>query len=307
MNPIYASWLIQIEITNYCKFKCAYCTRATRHFKKPYFADLKFIEKALKSLEGWKKGVGCMGGEPTEHPQFDKICYLYQKYFPESQCGLWTSGGKYYKKYKELIDQTFAILVFNDRTKNISYHRPPLIALKDVIEDKVLLDKLIDSCWLQHRWSPSITYKGAFFCEVAATQDLLFKGEGGFALEKGWWKKEPPQFRNQVDKFCYQCGIPLPIQSKNSTTNIELVSESNAKKLLSVVSPAALRKKIRIHNNIYSKEDINLMENSISRPPYLPSYSHDHRHQTRFSYVRLPKNALKWMEEQIKFGSVKRF
>jgi 2-iminoacetate synthase ThiH len=63
--PIYAAWLIQIEITNYCRFKCAHCTRATRHFSKHYFVSLDFVEKALRSLEGWQKGVGCMGRRPS--------------------------------------------------------------------------------------------------------------------------------------------------------------------------------------------------------------------------------------------------
>jgi len=44
MKPIYDAWLIQIEITNACGKKCAYCTRAVPHFKNPYFAEMTFIE-----------------------------------------------------------------------------------------------------------------------------------------------------------------------------------------------------------------------------------------------------------------------
>ena len=60
------------------------------------------VTMPLQSLKGWRRGVGCMGGEPTMHPQFVEICGLYKKYFPRSQRGLFTAGAKFYEKHKEL-------------------------------------------------------------------------------------------------------------------------------------------------------------------------------------------------------------
>ena len=201
MKPIYKAWLIQIEITNACHLSCAHCTRAVSHVKKPYFADLAFVEKALLSLQGWTRGVGCIGGEPTLHPDFPAICKLFRKYFPKRQCGLFTAGGKRYEEHKELIDETFGIINFNDHEMG-GVHQPMMIASKDVIKDDKLRDELIDKCWLQTVWSPSITPKGAFFCEVAATFDMLFNGPGGYPIEPGWWKRTVPEFRDQRDRYC---------------------------------------------------------------------------------------------------------
>jgi len=88
MKPISDMWLIQIEVTNTCTHKCSHCTRACSHIKKPFMGGLDYIEKALRSMEGWNRGVGCMGGEPTLHPKFPEICELYRKYFPRDRCGL---------------------------------------------------------------------------------------------------------------------------------------------------------------------------------------------------------------------------
>lgn len=298
MIPIYAAWLIQIEITNYCRFKCAYCTRATRHFSEHYFADLEFVERALRSLEGWQKGVGCMGGEPTEHPQFAEICQLYRKHFPREQCGLWTGGGPLFEKYRDLIDETFGIIAFNDRARNESYHRPPMIASADVIEDEQLRKQLVDNCWLQQRWSPSVTYKGCFFCEVAGAFDLLFEGENGYDIEPGWWNKTPEQFRDQVEAYCRYCSIALPIQSKSYKAEVESVSETNAARLIKAKSPFALRGKISIVKAKYSAEDVAKMEGELVRPPYYPSNSHMRWANNESSFCHAAPRAREWQRIQ---------
>jgi hypothetical protein len=296
--PIYAAWLIQIEITNYCRFKCAYCTRATRHFPKHYFASVDFLERALQSLKGWEKGVGCMGGEPTEHPQFTEICKLYGKHFSKEQCGLFTGGGPLFEKYSDIINKTFGIIVYNDRNKNESNHRPPMIASEDVIEDEQLRRRLIDNCWLQRRWSPSITYKGCFFCEVAGTFDILFEGKGGYSIEPGWWDKTPEQFEDQVGEYCRYCSIALPIQSLSHKAEVESVSKSNAKRLEDAKSPFASNGRISIVEAKYTSEDVEVMERDITHPPYHPSNSHKRFANNSSSFFVVHPKAREWLRIQ---------
>jgi hypothetical protein len=224
MKPIKDAWLIQIDITNACHLRCAHCTRAVPHIKKPFFADLEFVEKALQSLKGWRRGVGCMGGEPTMHPQFVEICALYRKYFPKSQRGLFTAGGKFYEKHKDLIDDTFGIILFNNH-ETAGVHQPIFVASEDVIKDETLRNELIDKCWIQTLWSPSITPRGAFFCEVAGTIDNLFDGPGGFAVEPGWWKQGLPACRVLP---LLQCRDTNAEASPQSTIRLRLTVERKA-------------------------------------------------------------------------------
>jgi hypothetical protein len=271
MINIYDSWLIQIDVTNACIKKCAHCTRAVRYFKTYYFADLDHIEKSLQSLKGWKYGVGCMGGEPTLHPKFPEICGLFRKYFPKERCGLWTCGGRNYDKYRKIINNTFGIICYNEH-KTPSHHQPMLVASEEIIEDEKLRNELIDDCWLQKEWSPAITVKGAFFCEVAATIDLLYGGPGGYELEPLWWNKSVEQFKDQRDRYCKLCSISIPLQKLPDNIDYELISSGNFKRLnhsdlqkqnFVVVDKSYTKQDIDQirRNNEYNPEKYNEMEN----------------------------------------------
>lgn len=66
MIPIFE--VHQIEVTNACNLLCANCTRFVGHHRKPFFMDLDTVRKGINSLDGYKYGIGMMGGEPTLHP-----------------------------------------------------------------------------------------------------------------------------------------------------------------------------------------------------------------------------------------------
>jgi hypothetical protein len=154
-----------------------------------------------------------------------------------------------------LIDATFGIINYNDHY-DVGMHQPMMVASKDIIKDDRVRNKLIDKCWLQTLWSPTINIKGGFFCEVAATFDMLFHGPGGYPIEPGWWKKSVSQFQDQRERYCDSCSIPIPM--KNLPTNLpyDYVSETNAKKLEQVDSPLARRGKIRVTDEILLPEGV---------------------------------------------------
>jgi hypothetical protein len=239
------AWSILIEVTNACRLRCAHCTAGVPHVRKPYFMALDHLEHALQSLEGWKKGVGCFGGEPTLHPQFPDVCALFAKYFPRRQLAMWTCGGPQYETHRQLIDETFAILAYNDH-HSAGFHQPLMIANEEVVPDPDERRRLIENCWVPHHWSPLITHRGAFFCEVAATFDNLFDGPGGHPLVKGWWKKDFSAFAYQREHNCRFCSLPLPVEPLPDTLRADSVSPGNAERLKTVGSPLALQGRLRV-------------------------------------------------------------
>ncbi|MCP4653001.1 MAG: radical SAM protein [Candidatus Omnitrophica bacterium] len=257
MKALRDNWLIQIEITNSCFLECDNCTRFIGHHKKPYFMKLEMIEQAIDSLEGFKGGIGIMGGEPLMHPDFIDICKLIQKKVPREKRYIWTSGYKW-KHYRSIVRKTFEERVYyNDHQGNEQKHQPVLMAIEDYLKDRPFMKELIDKCWIQEKWSPSINPKGGFFCEVAAAMDILFEGPGGYPLEKGWWDKSPQQFQDQVERYCYRCSAALPMPPVFIKKGMDYVSCSNYKRLKDLKTPKFVKNRVECVEREYTKAQIN--------------------------------------------------
>ena len=77
--------IIQIDVTNACIHNCSNCTRFCGHHKKPFFMDFDVFIKAVDSMEGYVGTVSLMGGEPTLHPQFEKMIYYLAEKYPRKR------------------------------------------------------------------------------------------------------------------------------------------------------------------------------------------------------------------------------
>jgi hypothetical protein len=258
MRPIYENTVIQIEITNACHLSCANCTRHVGHHRKPFFMEPEMVRTAIRSLEDFPGRVGIMGGEPCLHPQFLKILAIVRDEIPKDRREFWTAGFKW-GLYREEILQTFNEnrIAYNDHTQPNGKHQPLLVAIDEVVEDPELRRILIDNCPFQARWSASITPKGAFFCEIAASLDWLLDGPGGEPVERGWWEATPDDrwFQDQVAEYCGSCSGALPMEAKSDAKggrehSVDVVSQGNLEKLLAAGSPKATRGDVEICRHI---------------------------------------------------------
>jgi len=229
MRSIRRAWCCQIELTSKCSMSCLYCSRYSPHLRadQRYDMTLEVLEKALDSLKDWSKKIGIIGGEPILHSQFAECCKLIRSKIPREQIGLWTSGGKNWDKYKDLINDTFGFVPYNEHNpeqQKVCRHQRLTVAIKDVIPDEEYRKELISDCWVQRIWCPTISMKGAFFCEVAAAQDLLWDGPGGYDIEPNWWRRKPHHFQDQVDRYCPNCGMAIPMERDLIQCGIEKMS-----------------------------------------------------------------------------------
>jgi len=182
-----------------------------------YNMDLETFRKSVMSLDGFPGRLGIIGGEPLIHPKFEEICVILRDEFkiPKKKIGLWVSDRRRYEKHKALITEVFGMVAFNEHNREqrkVELHQPLTIAIEDAVKDEEYRQNLIDNCWVQNTWCPSINPKGGFFCEVAQAIDIILDGPGGYAIEPGWWKKTPEEFKDQVDRYCKHCGAPIPIK-----------------------------------------------------------------------------------------------
>lgn len=262
--------IIQIDITNSCVHRCSNCTRFCGHHRKPFMMKPDFFEIAVNSLDGYSGMVGVMGGEPTLHPEFERIARYVQEHvspcrpstkgrypirdFAEyrnleigdvnAKRGLWTSLGKAYYKHFEIIQDTFEYQCVNDHS-NPGLHQALLMTRKElgIADDKWI--QLRDNCWIQNLWSSAITPKGAFFCEVAAALDMLFDGPGGWPVEKGWWQRTPADFKDQLH-WCELCSAALNAPRRPARDEIDDTSPGMLKKLEAAGSPKLKQGKVNV-------------------------------------------------------------
>ena len=262
MQPIYKAWCVQIDITNHCSRACLYCSRYNGHLRPDQrkHMSLAQIRIALNSLKTWPNKIGIIGGEPLLHPEFSQMCELILNSFPPEKMGLWTSGGKNYKALLPLINQTFGLVAYNEHNEEqlkTCKHQPLTVAIKDVIEDESVRKTLIDDCWVQRTWCATINHFGAYFCEVAAAQDVLLNdGRNAWSVTPGWWKREPGQFKEQVDSFCDNCGMAIPMERELIKTKTEKFSPSILKQFREKQLKRVSDHDVEIFNYQFSKSDI---------------------------------------------------
>ena len=298
---------IQIDITNACIHNCSNCTRLCGHHKHPFFMNWETFKRAVDSLEGFEGRIGIMGGEPTIHPEFKRFVeYVAEKfnvskefnYFisPTSNFivdrkleernysltyeydgvvaqrtqgpGLFSSISSNYYKYYELIQDVFNYQCLNDHSHEC-FHQPVLVSRHDLKIEDDDWKKLRDNCWIQNKWSATITPKGCFFCEIAGALDMLFCGPGGWPIEKGWWKRTPEDFKDQLH-WCEICGLALNTCSRDANEEIDDVSPLLLEKLKSVDSPKLRKGKIYLYDEQNETSDkkvrkSNYHDNNLNR------------------------------------------
>lgn len=302
MKAIYDFLTIQVELTNACVHSCSNCTRFCGHHKKPFFMDWDTFKRAVDSLKDWPRQIGIMGGEPTLHPEFERFVEYACKVHPEPyQIGggkkpvkslscyiqdvndvrsnfvnkyrgvaLWSSVCATYAQHYEFIQDNFIFQCVNDHTAS-SRHQAWLMTRKEFgIGDSDWI-KMRDNCWWQKLLnSPSITPKGAFFCEVAAAMDMLFDGPGGWKIEKDWWRRDPNDYKDQLF-WCEYCSGAFCDLERDANEGVDDVSPLMQQKLLEIQSPKALQGKTVVHStdsttdvNIRSRQEVLMYQDDFS-------------------------------------------
>ena len=245
-------WAVQIDVTNACPNRCSNCTRLTAHVRKPFFISPEcfreacesvatFPEDSVPDVQGRRKVIGMIGGEPTIHPQFEQLCAVMADVIPDrASRGLWSSLGPAYDRHADMIDAVFGYQNKHPHQPP-ARHQPVLVASEELMPDRGKRYALIRDCWLQNSWCGAITPKGVFFCEVAAALDIIFDGPGGLPIEPLWWNRSMLDFHDQIHRWCNRCGVCMPLPGRMDCDEMDDVSPGNLRALEAVGSRALAR------------------------------------------------------------------
>lgn len=262
MKAIFECETLQICTTNACVLECANCTHLVGHTKRPYMMSLEQFKQVVDSLAGYPRMIGMIGGEVMLSPWFAEQARYLRSKFPREQLGLWSvfPHGAKYSRHREVICETFGAILLNDHSVSNIMHAPMLVAAGEYYKDKRDLHAAAWNCWVANAWSPGITPKGGFFCEVAGELDHLFEGPGGWdTSEPGWWKRTPADYLEQIERSCSKCGGCLPLERRSSQDNRCDISEGNAE-LLKGKSRKVDSGQVVIHKSGEFKIDRNMVD-----------------------------------------------
>ncbi len=222
MKDAKETWCIQIDITNRCENKCSNCTHLISH-APTWDMNFETFKKAVDSLEDWPKVIGLIGGNTTLHPRIREFTEYFVSKIPQKERrGIWTSN--FFDK--EDLRKDYGVIYYNPHKGKV-VHQPILCASKDLIKDKVTRDKLISSCWLAEQWSPSITPKGCYRCEVMGCFDMVLGYNLGLPIEPGWWNRPLSDFKKQISTFCEICSACIPLKGRRDRDGKDDISASN--------------------------------------------------------------------------------
>lgn len=263
MKPISDAWSVVLQLNTYCGRACVYCSRLDRHLRQRDRMNMsaETLSRAIHSLKGWTRPIGIIGGEPTYHPDFPALCALLRALVPRSQLHLYTAGGPLFEKHFSRIADTFGHVAYNPHTASqvaVCRHQPFTVAVADVVPDPVLRQELIDDCWVQRTWCPCVAPWGrAYFCEVAYSWAMI-QGEHdtGYELTPDWWQRTPEEFRDQRDRYCWRCGMCVPMERQPMTTMRERVSRSNRELFARLGSLKRGPEWIEPYDPIFTRADI---------------------------------------------------
>lgn len=254
-RPTWRGGVLQIHITRACDLACTNCTQGSNLAGKPVMMTPEQFEIAVKSVKDYTGVIGIFGGNPCIHPDFEEICDILEAVIPFEQRGLWSnnlmghgatcrrvfnpaySNLNVHGNYEVFMQMVRDWPECHPKGLHDSRHSPPWVAMRDIQNLEVpKMAELIEKCDINQYWSALIgVFRGelrGWFCEIAGAQSMLHAHEAdypdtGLSIYPGWWKNPIEMFKSQIDKHCWECGIPLKGKGSLGNGNDEYVSATH--------------------------------------------------------------------------------
>lgn len=263
MKSLTEQWALQIDVTSKCNNRCSNCTHLCPHTVKNWEMSYSEIENAIQATKDYPHLIGIIGGNPSLLAM-EKIIYITDTFNrvgrPKSHRGWWTNN--FMSKEKEdYIRANYGYINYNPHAEPVE-HSAVLVSSKSIIPDADERKSLQDSCWLQDKWSGSITPKGLYFCEVAGSMDMILNENLGLPTHE--WVHPISHFKKQIEFFCDKCGVCMSLKGRMDKERKDDMTPDNIQRFGVHGSPRVLR-------NEYEVFDVNKAEYSNDPWRYIVS------------------------------------
>ncbi|MCY3414706.1 MAG: radical SAM protein [Candidatus Heimdallarchaeota archaeon] len=233
--------MLEIDITYQCNLKCYNCDRScrqaptTEHVSVGQIIDLLDETKSINKK--WKR-IRILGGEPTLHPDFEKIIEIlidYKiKYDSEVELELVSNGyGDYVKRKLNSVPEV--IKINNTNKTGLFQQKFEPFNLAPVDERKYILTDFTNGCWITAYCGIGFGKNGFYPCGVGASIDRILGKNLGFQSIP----QDRKELQSQMKELCKLCGhftfrnfrpinTRIPVNGElKSRTWVQLYSEYN--------------------------------------------------------------------------------
>lgn len=245
MKSIKEQWALQIDVTSKCNNRCSNCTHLCPHTCNQWEMDYPALEKAIIDTKDYPNLVGVIGGNPSLL-SMEKIKFITDTFNsvgrPKSHRGWWTNNFMSQEK-EDYIRANYGYINFNPHAEPVE-HSMVLVSSQSVIPDPVERKRVRDKCWLQDKWSGSITPKGLYFCEVAGSMDMVLNANLGHPGDK--WRDPISSFKDQIDYFCDRCGVCMQLKGRMDKERRDDMTLDNIQLFGVHASPRVLRNEYEV-------------------------------------------------------------
>lgn len=233
---------VNLLVTNYCNVNCESCSQLCNLFKtyKPqerWHIPLEQFEKDVSIMIAAKVPgtLGIFGGEPTVHPQWDRLLEVIRSY--PNQSFKIHSNNTHPDKLPDLPNVRYEISEKTEPILFVAVTKAPIDELGN--PDRTYYWNNSQKFCPVWRSCRRIVYDDRLYlCEVSAAFDRMLLGKANWHLSAGWdihapnpFTQTSKQIKEQAVKFCYRCGSCLGhkyyqlnnLPSVISPTNLELI------------------------------------------------------------------------------------
>jgi hypothetical protein len=211
---------VNILITNICNLSCGGCSQQCGYIPKQKLWNINLdqlrwnIDLLTDARKGNLRMVGLFGGEPTLHPEYESVLEITKNY-PKTRFVVFTNGRDLKKTNLRGYKNVSWKIDFKDKNSERGgcgqLFLPTQVAAMDVLKNtnkRFYWEKAQNHCKMWNSCWCIIYNNMAYFCEIAASFDLMHDGYNGWPLQWGVdpFARSPKEINTQADNFCYRCG-----------------------------------------------------------------------------------------------------
>lgn len=265
---------IEILLTYACNRRCLNCEAMVRQAPSNEVMTLeqieKFIEQSIEKNVKWKN-IRLLGGEPTLHPNIERIIQLLLEYKEQysKDCNIVVvsnGSGKFVNTVLNLLESKYDIEIQNsNKTSDIQTGFSPVNQAPIDLEEYKNMD-FIKGCWIPTVCGIALDMNGFYPCSAAAAIARVSGKDIG--------RKEVPTSKDNMEDIfqstCCLCGHYY--NEINNEFTEEEANQDNLDELEKVIDDYQKRTTGELYEEVISESWGKILENYKKEKPILKKY-----------------------------------